>query len=139
MSARWKITALLLIVVLLSTAGGVALGRCWMKAEYHRRAKPQAWNIEAMRTMERKLDLTPEQREHVQQILDAGVLELIDVRTETLAKTDVVIDRMVVQIEPLLTSEQRAAFLKLREERAKPSLEMLFVKPRPEATPAAKP
>ena len=139
MSARWRIIVLLLVVVLLSTAGGVALGRCWMKAEYRRRSKPQAWNVEAMRTMERKLSLTPEQREQVQRVLDSGVVDLMAVRTDTLAKTDVIIDRMVAAIEPVLTTEQRAAFLKLKEERAQTSLDMLYVKPRPGATPARKP
>jgi hypothetical protein len=130
MNPRRKIVILLVLLVLLSVASGFFAGARYGKIKARQRSRPDAWNVEAMHTLDRKLKLTPEQREKVQQILDSGVDDLMVIRMDALSRTTVVIDRMVAQIEPSLTEEQKVEFQRLKEERAQPSLDMLRVKPR---------
>ena len=132
MNPRRKIVFLLILLILLSGVGGFFGGARYGKIKARKRALPEAWNVEAMKVLDRKLELAPEQREKVQRVLDSGVEELIVVRTDALARTNVIIDRMVAEIEPSLTEEQKAEFLRLKKERAEPSIDMLRVKPRKE-------
>ena len=133
MNARRNIILLLILLIVLSGFGGFFGGARYGKMKARQRSRPEAWNVEAMRTLDRRLKLTPEQREKVQQILDGGVEKLVVIRTDALARTNVVIDQMVGEIEPSLTEEQRAEFRRLKEERAQISLDMLHVTPRDNA------
>jgi ABC-type polar amino acid transport system ATPase subunit len=130
MNSRRQIIGLLILVIVLSGVGGFFGGVRYGKMKARQRSRPEAWNVEAMRMLDRKLKLTQEQHEKVQRILDGGVEELVVIRTDALGKTNVVIDRMVGQIDPLLTDEQKAELQRLKEERAQISLDMLHVKPR---------
>jgi hypothetical protein len=130
MNARRNIILLLVLLIALSGVGGFFGGARYGKIKARQRSRPEAWNVEAMRTLDRRLKLTSEQREKVQQILDNGVEKLVVIRTDALAKTNVVIDQMVAEIEPSLTEEQRTEFRRLKEERAQVSLDMLHVAPR---------
>jgi hypothetical protein len=133
MNARRNIILLLVLLIALSGVGGFFGGARYGKIKARQRSRPEAWNVEAMRTLDRRLKLTSEQREKVQQILDNGVEKLVVIRTDALAKTNVVIDQMVAEIEPSLTEEQRTEFRRLKEERAQVSLDMLHVAPRDNA------
>jgi predicted Holliday junction resolvase-like endonuclease len=130
MSSRKKIILLLIVLMIISGLAGTCIGIRVGKAQARKRSLPEAWNVYAMNTLQRKLALTPEQASKVQAVLDSGVDELRALRTDTLARTDKVINRLVGEIEPVLTEEQRPNFHNLVEERAKASLEMLNVVPR---------
>jgi hypothetical protein len=130
MTSRKKIILLLIVLMIISGLAGTCIGIRVGKAQARKRSIPEAWNVEAMKTLQRKLDLKPEQAPKVQAVLDSGVDELRVLRTDTLARTDKVINRLVREIEPLLTEVQRPIFHNLIEERAKASLEMLNVVPR---------
>jgi len=130
MTSRRKIILLLVVLMIISGLAGACIGIRVGKLQARKRSIPEAWNVEAMKTLQRRLSLTPEQAAKVQAALDSGVEELRAVRADTLARTDKVINRVVAEIEPLLTPEQRPVFRKLVEERAQTSLEMLNVVPR---------
>jgi predicted Holliday junction resolvase-like endonuclease len=130
MSSRRKIILLLIVLMIISGLAGACIGVRMGKAQARKRSIPEAWNVEAMKALQRRLSLKLEQAVKVQAALDSGVEELRAVRADTLARTDKVINRVVAEIEPLLTEEQRPVFHKLVEERAQASLEMLNVVPR---------
>ena len=127
---HWKIILALLAIALLSAYGGGIVGYRVAKEEARRRSNPEAWNVTAMRVLERRLKLTPAQIEKVQAAVDAGVVDLTAVREGTIAKTNVILDRLIEQIDNELTPEQAVEMLKLRAERKPASLEMLNVEPR---------
>jgi predicted Holliday junction resolvase-like endonuclease len=130
MTSLKKIILLLIVLMIISGLAGTCIGIRIGKEKARKRSIPEAWNVEAMKALQRRLNLTPEQAAKVQAALDSGVEELRVVRADTLARTDKVISRVVADIEPLLTVEQQALLHKLVEERAQASLEMLNVVPR---------
>ncbi|HET6407462.1 MAG TPA: hypothetical protein VFG14_06240 [Chthoniobacteraceae bacterium] len=125
-----KIALLLVVLMIISGLAGTCVGIRIGKDKARKRSVPEAWNVEAMKMLQRKLTLTPEQSAKVQAILDSGVEDLRAVRVETLARTDKVINRLSGEIEPLLTEAQLPVFRQLVDERAQASLEMLNVVPR---------
>lgn len=128
----WKIILALIAIAVLSGYGGGIVGYRIAKEKARRRSNPEAWNVTAMRVLEERLKLLPEQVGKVQGVMDANVVDLIATREETMAKTNVILERMVAQIEKELTPEQAAELLKLRSERKPVPLEMLYVEPRKE-------
>lgn len=128
----WKIILALIAIAVLSGYGGGIVGYRIAKEKARRRSNPEAWNVTAMRVLEERLKLSPEQVGKVQGVMDANVVDLIATREETMAKTNVILERMVAQIEKELTPEQAAELLKLRSERKPVPLEMLYVEPRKE-------
>ena len=134
MKSRWKIVLVLLALVLVSGVVGALIGARIARDKARRRSHPEAWNVSAMRSLELRLHLTPAQKEKAQAILDSGVVELKSVRIETIAKADVVVARMIAELDRELTPEQRVEFAKLKDERDETDLDMLKVEPR--ATPA---
>ena len=127
---HWKIVLVLLAIVLLSGYGGGIVGYRLAKERARRRSNPEAWNVIAMRVLESRLKLTPPQIEKVHAVMDANVVDLTAVREETIGKTNVILDRMIAQIDQELTPEQAVELLKLRAERKPVPLEMLNVEPR---------
>ena len=126
----WKIILVLLLIALLSGYGGGIVGYRIAKDKARRRSNPEAWNVTAMRVLEQRLRLTAGQIEKVQAVMDANVVDLVATRDETALKTNVILERLVAQIEKELTPEQAAELLKLRSERKPVPLEMLYVEPR---------
>ena len=126
----WKIIVALVMIALLSGYGGGIVGYRVAKEKARRRSNPEAWNVTAMRVLEDRLKLTPAQVGKVQAVMDANVVDLVATREETMVKTNVILERMVAQIEKELTPEQAAELLKLRSERKAAPLEMLYVEPR---------
>jgi Spy/CpxP family protein refolding chaperone len=130
MKPKWKITLVLLAIVLVSFAAGGFLGAKMVDRAYKRRHAPEMWNQTVMRALKQRLKLTPEQIQKVQAIIDAGVEEMKGVRLETIARTDTVFDRMADKIDHELTPEQSAELQKLKQERGATTIDMLKVEPR---------
>ncbi|HYR59331.1 MAG TPA: hypothetical protein VEO95_11895 [Chthoniobacteraceae bacterium] len=125
-----KIAALLIAIVCVSGFAGYYVGVASGKAKARERANPDAWNVSAMRTLDRKLKLTPAQHEKLQAILDGGVDELRGIRIDTIAKSNRVLERLIAEVPEVLTPEQREEFAKLKAERMRANLDMLKVEPR---------
>jgi Spy/CpxP family protein refolding chaperone len=130
MKPTWKIAALLAALVLLSGFTGYYFGFHVARAKARARSNPDAWNVSAMRAIDRELKLTPPQRQKIQEIIDGGVVELKAIRLETVKKTDTTLDRLVGEIDRQLTPEQQTEFARLKEKRSPATLDMLKVEPR---------
>ena len=94
-SRRTIIILLLMALMVISGLAGTCIGIRIGKDKVRKRSVPEAWNVEAMKMLQRKLSLTPEQASKVQAVLDSGVDELRGVRADTLARTDKIINRLV--------------------------------------------
>jgi hypothetical protein len=130
MNARWKITAILIAIVLASAWAGGFAGFQLAKAKYRKRSNPEDWNVRAMRDLENGLRITPEQKVKMQAILDGGVEEFKVIRIDTIAKSNEVLERMIAAVDKELTPEQRVEFDKFRTKRVQANLDMLKVEPR---------
>src|SRR5262249_39840841 len=98
MRTTWKIAALLFALVLISGFAGYYLGFQVAKAKARARSNPDAWNVSAMNTLDRKLKLTPTQHDKIQAIIDGGVNELRDIRIDTIEKSNRVLERMISEV-----------------------------------------
>lgn len=130
MKPTWKIAALLAAIVALSAFAGYYGGYHVAKAKARARSNPDAWNVSAMKAIERQLELTAPQRQEIQAIIDGGVVELKSIRLDTVEKTEAVINRLIGEIGTRLTPEQQAEFAKLKTKRAPATIDMLKVEPR---------
>ncbi|MDR3405255.1 MAG: hypothetical protein P4L99_22360 [Chthoniobacter sp.] len=130
MKTKWKITLVLLGIVLVSFAAGGFLGAKLVDRAYKRRHAPEMWNQTVMRALQQHLKLTPEQAQKIQTIIDGGVEEMKGIRLETIGRTDAVFERMVGQIDHELTPEQSAELQKLKQQRGATTIDMLKVEPR---------
>ncbi len=130
MSARWKITCILVAIVLVSALAGGFGGFRWAKAISRKRSNPEDWNVQAMKALDRGLHLTPEQHARVQTILDGGVEEFKGIRIETIARSNTVLERMIAEVDQLLAPEQQVEFARFKERRVQANLDMLKVEPR---------
>ena len=130
MKPKWKITLVLLGIVLVSFAAGGFLGAKLTERALKRRHAPEMWNQTVMRALQQHLKLTPEQAQKVQAIIDNGVDEMKGIRLDTIARTDAVFEKMIVQIEKELTPEQDAELQKLKQARMATTIDMLKVEPR---------
>ncbi len=108
--STWKITACLLALILASSTAGALLGRRWTRNELAQRDNPESWNQAAMRTFERTVRPTPEQRPKIEAALTSAVEELKRIRAETITRSTNVIWRLIGEVERELTPEQRQAF-----------------------------
>ena len=132
--ASWKIIVCLLALILVSGTAGAILGRRWARAEMARRDNPETWNQSAMRTFERTVRPTPEQRPKIQAALDSAVAELKTIRADTISRSTNVIWRLVAEVERELTPAQKQAFEAMKPRQNELStLDVLQVEP--EKTP----
>lgn len=130
MRAKWKITLVLLGIVLVSFLAGAFLGAKLTERSLKRRHAPEMWNQSVMRALQQKLKLTPEQTQKVQAIIDGGVEEMKGIRLDTIARTDAVFEKMITQVEHELTPEQNIELQKLKQQRTATTIDMLKVEPR---------
>jgi predicted Holliday junction resolvase-like endonuclease len=126
-----KIAACLVALVVVSGLAGALMGRRLARVELERRDNPETWNEAAMRTFERTVRPTPEQRQKIQACLEGAIGELKTIRSDTIARSTNVIWRLVAQVEKELTPEQRKAFEQMKPKQSDlTSLELLQVEPR---------
>lgn len=93
-----KIVACLVALVIVSGLAGALMGRRLARVELERRDNPETWNETAMRTFERTVRPTPEQREKIQVCLDGAIEELKTIRSDTIARSTNVIWHLVAQV-----------------------------------------
>jgi hypothetical protein len=119
---------LLGIAVGCGLAGGV-VGHRLARQEMRSRADPETWHERATRRFEEVVRPTPEQSVRLGAHLDAALTELKAVRREAIARTTVVVDRLVGQVEAELTPEQKASFERIKPRRDEMNLEVLRLEP----------
>ncbi len=127
---HWKIVACLAALVFASGLAGLLWGQRLARVKLEQRNDPDTWNESAMRTFERTVKPTAEQRPRIQACLEAAVNDLKAIRADTLARSTNVIWRLVNQVEKELTPEQRAAFERMKPRQSDlTTLEILRVEP----------
>ncbi|MDB6173948.1 MAG: hypothetical protein JWL59_3259 [Chthoniobacteraceae bacterium] len=129
MKPKWKVILLLFGIVLVSGLCGAAVGAKITQRAIHRHNNPAAWNEIAMRVLQNRLKLTPEQVPKVQAILESGVEEMKGIRLDAIARTNTVIERLTVEIDKEILPEQRAEFDKFKAEHHEATLDMLKARP----------
>ncbi len=130
MKTKWKIVLVLLGIILVSAVAGGIIGAKLAEHALKKRHAPEMWNQSVMRTLQHRLKLTPPQAQKVQAIIDGGVEEMKVIRQDTIQRTDVVIERMISDIDRELTPEQSAELKKLKAQRAATTIDLLNVEPR---------
>ncbi len=130
MKTKWKIVVVLLGIVLVSAVAGGIIGAKLAEHALKKRHAPEMWNQSVMRALQQRLKLTPPQAQKVQAIIDGGVEEMKVIRQDTIQRTDVVIERMISDIDRELTPEQSAELKKLKAQRGATTIDLLKVEPR---------
>lgn len=128
----WKIILTLAAIVLVSFAVGFLIGAETKQVEMRRRFDPEHWNVYAMKTLQRKLDLTAEQQTRIQTIIGQTVDEMKTVHLETIQRTTKIVDRLLGAISRELTPEQREIADALSPSAEEVSIDLLKVGPEKE-------
>jgi len=110
---RFKILALLSLLVLISATAGFFVGIILSSVINKKKEDPAFWKQAAMKHLE-KLHPTAEQRKVFESHTDAAVRELSTLRKEAIKDVWQVVDRTVVSIDKDLTPEQREIFTKIK-------------------------
>jgi hypothetical protein len=110
---RFKILALLSLLVLISATAGFFVGIILSSVINKKKEDPAFWKQAAMKHLE-KLHPTAEQRKVFEWHTDAAVKELSALRKEAIKDVWQIVDRTVVDIEKDLTPEQRENFTKIK-------------------------
>jgi hypothetical protein len=125
------IVACLMALALVSGLTGGFLGHRLARAKLEHRTDPDNWNEDVMRTFERTVHPTADQRVKIQSYLDMAVDELKTIRADTIARSTNVIWRLVEQVEKELALEQRSAFQQMKPKQSDlTTLDVLKVEPR---------
>ena len=126
---HWKITVCLLALVAVSVAIGGVLGFNYARRLAQKRFDPTTWHVRAMQGLEKKLKLTPEQKQRVQAQLDAAVKELRVIHNDTVGHASAVINVLLGHIENELSPEQREIFNTMRPKESDMTVDLLKVDP----------
>jgi len=101
-------------------AGGVSGGLVayrWARHTLARPPVPEVWVPRQFERFARQLDLTPEQRQQIQPILEKNVRQLMELRQQSIRSGREIIDRMDSEVANQLTAEQRTKFERIVKER----------------------
>jgi hypothetical protein len=132
---HWKILSGLAAIVAISGLAGVLIGHGFARRQFEVRNDPANWNEHVARKFDRVVKPTPAQGERIQAHLDKAVRELQAIRLETIARSTNVIWRLVSEVDQELSPEQRKAFEEMKPKASDLTLDVLKVKPPPDAKP----
>lgn len=110
---RFKIVALLSLLVLVSMTAGFFLGAIVANKVNKKKENPTYWKEAAMKHLE-KLRPDAEQKKKLEVPIDAAVKDLTDLRKQAIKDVWQIVDRAVIDIDKQLTPEQRETFEKLK-------------------------
>lgn len=111
------ILASLLGIGALCGVSGALIGYRVAREEMRERSNPETWHERASRRFEEAVRPTPEQTERLEQHLDGALRDLKEIRSNAVNRSAVVMDRLVERVEAELTSEQKAAFERIKPRR----------------------
>jgi len=127
---HWKIVVVLVGIVLASAYVGARFGYQKAKHDLREKRNPEQWNERAMRSMDKDLNLTPEQHQKIQTLIDEAVDELKVVREQTVSKSTEVVRKLVADADNELTAEQKVKFSKMKPKESDLTIDVLKVEPR---------
>ena len=117
MNKSWQVC---LVLTAIFAAGGVSGGLVAYRVARRNLPgppPPEVWVPRQFERFARVLDLTPEQRQHIQPILEKNIEELADLRRQSMRTSREILDRMDAAIATELTPEQRVKFERIVKER----------------------
>jgi len=104
---------------------GVKIGFELAKRKYRQRSNPEAWNVQAMRELDRRLGLEPGQRERIQTLMNKAVEQLKETRRDTLERSGQVVDRLFSAVDAELSPRQQVIFRELIRDRERVKREII--------------
>ncbi len=110
---------LILLLVGIFLAGAVAGGFVtveYVQAKLRERGQPEQWGPARLKLLEKRLELTEEQKEKLKPIIKRDVEELNKLRQSGFNETRRILQRMEADIAAVLTPEQKVKFDKVNEE-----------------------
>ncbi len=126
---HWKITTCLVALVAVSMAIGGVLGFRYARKVAQRKSDPATWHEQAMRGLDRRLKLSPEQKRQAQAHVDDAVKELRVVHRDTITRASAIISNLITKVDGDLTPEQREVFKTMRPKESDMTLDLLKVDP----------
>lgn len=106
-------------LVLGSLYVGARLGYETARKRYRQNSNPEAWNVQAMRALERELELSEEQRGRVQAHLDTTVTRLQAIREQTVEQSDRIVGDLFAAVDEELDPRQQVRFRELVKDRVR--------------------
>lgn len=130
----------LLGISLGSAVVGAKFGFELAKKKFRQRSNPEAWNVQAMRELEARLELQEDQREKIQSLMDEAVAKLKEMRRSTLVESGGVVDNLFSAVDAELTPQQQVIFRELIRDRERLKQEIIkedgdLKKPQQQAKP----
>ncbi len=116
MNKPWQV---IIVLIGIFAAGGVTgsfvtLRYCKDKAL--NRPVPEEWTPKTLKSLDERLDLTPEQQEQIRPIVRHHMEQVSRVRNTSMADTRVIIEGMQREISSRLTTEQRTKYEQMNRE-----------------------
>ncbi len=117
MNKSWQVCGMLAAIFVAGGLSGALVAYRVAQRNVPRPAAPEIWVPRQFERFSRVLDLTAEQRQRIQPIMEKNIKELVALRRESIRSGREVIDRMDAAIAAELTPDQRAKFERMVKER----------------------
>jgi Spy/CpxP family protein refolding chaperone len=115
MNKPWQVC---LVLIAIFAAGGISGGLvAYRVARRHAPPPPEVWVARQIEHVARELQLTPEQKEHIQPIVKRTTEELGKLRRQSMPAVHSILERMETDIAEQLTPEQRTKFEQILKQR----------------------
>lgn len=116
-SWKWRVALGLFVVFLAGAASGFFASAWQARKKFDTRHRVGLKSDRMMRHFQRHLELTPEQRQKVEPILDQSAARLQEIRAETGRRVSETMEQSRREIAPHLTPEQRVKMEEMKERR----------------------
>jgi hypothetical protein len=113
---KWKIIAAMTGIFLAGAVTGAVLATRVIQKVAERNLSPERWPAALVETYRRKLDLTPEQVEHMRPVVEQAREEWRRTMAGTVMGYGSIVQRLDRELKPLLTPEQLVKHTEIREE-----------------------
>ena len=116
MTKPWQFIVVLMGIFAAGAAtGGFATFR-YVKEKALNRPVPEEWTPRALKSLDERLNLTPEQREQIRPLVRNHMEQVNRLRNSSMAETRLIIEEMHREVSSRLTPEQRAKYAQMNRE-----------------------
>ncbi len=123
---HWKIALGLAALMAVSGYAGVRFGIARAR-RHENRPSGETWHEAAVRSLNAKVKLTPQQQEQARQAMDRAIGKLTGIRQQALAEAGVVVKELLAEVDASLTPEQQQEFAKMKPRPSQITLDLLRV------------
>ncbi len=111
----WKVIPALVAIFLAGGISGFLLAAVVVKQSAQRMARPEFWQARTMERMERRLDLTDEQKEQVRPILESTSVRIFEHYRDASMQSWQEVRVLFEELDTILDAEQQAKVEETRE------------------------